>query len=354
MATDSNNKVRVGVLCGGRSSEHSISCLSGASLLAAIDREKFDPVPLGITQTGQWVYLEGLTEKLVISDGNLPTVPESAPPVTVNRDGIFANNKNLEVDLIFPVLHGPYGEDGTVQGLLEMFDIPYVGAGVLASAIGMDKATCKRLFMEAGIPSVEFDVFYWSEWQGFKSEISARIQEEFTLPIFVKPSRAGSSNGISKVKSWSELDAAVRLAKDFDEKILIEAFAPGREVECGILGDRASRVGEIRILGNHEFYDFEAKYLDDSTELIVPANIPAEIEKEIQQLALDAFALIDGKGIARVDFFLQENGEIILNEINTMPGFTATSMYPRLWSATGLAYKEVITKLIELVERAER
>lgn len=354
MATDSHKKVRVGVLCGGRSSEHSISCLSGASLLAAIDREKFDPVPLGITQTGQWVYLEGLTEKLVISDGNLPTVPESAPPVTVNRDGIFANNKNLEVDLIFPVLHGPYGEDGTVQGLLEMFDIPYVGAGVLASAIGMDKATCKRLFMEAGIPSVEFDVFYWSEWQGFKSEISARIQEEFTLPIFVKPSRAGSSNGISKVKSWSELDAAVRLAKDFDEKILIEAFAPGREVECGILGDRASRVGEIRILGNHEFYDFEAKYLDDSTELIVPANIPAEIEKEIQQLALDAFALIDGKGIARVDFFLQENGEIILNEINTMPGFTATSMYPRLWSATGLAYKEVITKLIELVERAER
>ena len=354
MATDSRKKVRVGVLCGGRSSEHSISCLSGASLLAAIDREKFDPVPLGITQTGQWVYLEGLTEKLVISDGNLPTVPESAPPVTVNRDGIFANNKNLEVDLIFPVLHGPYGEDGTVQGLLEMFDIPYVGAGVLASAIGMDKATCKRLFMEAGIPSVEFDVFYWSEWQGFKSEISARIQEEFTLPIFVKPSRAGSSNGISKVKSWSELDAAVRLAKDFDEKILIEAFAPGREVECGILGDRASRVGEIRILGNHEFYDFEAKYLDDSTELIVPANIPAEIEKEIQQLALDAFALIDGKGIARVDFFLQENGEIILNEINTMPGFTATSMYPRLWSATGLAYKEVITKLIELVERAER
>ena len=351
MATDSRKKVRVGVLCGGRSSEHSISCLSGASLLAAIDREKFDPVPLGITQTGQWVYLEGLTEKLVISDGNLPTVPESAPPVTVNSDGIFANNKNLEVDLIFPVLHGPYGEDGTVQGLLEMFDIPYVGAGVLASAIGMDKATCKRLFMEAGIPSVEFDVFYWSEWQGFKSEISARIQEEFTLPIFVKPSRAGSSNGISKVKSWSELDAAVRLAKDFDEKILIEAFAPGREVECGILGDRASRVGEIRILGNHEFYDFEAKYLDDSTELIVPANIPSEIEKEIQQLALDAFALIDGEGIARVDFFLQENGEIILNEINTMPGFTATSMYPRLWSATGLAYKEVITQLIELVKR---
>jgi len=354
VATESKKKVRVGVLCGGRSSEHSISCLSGASLLAAIDREKFEPVPLGITQTGQWVYLEGLTEKLVISDGNLPTVPESAPPVTVNRDGIFANNKNLEVDLIFPVLHGPYGEDGTVQGLLEMFDIPYVGAGVLASAIGMDKATCKRLFMEAGIPSVEFDVFYWSEWQGFKSEISARIQEEFTLPIFVKPSRAGSSNGISKVKSWSELDSAVRLAKVFDEKILIEAFAPGREVECGILGDRASRVGEIRILGNHEFYDFEAKYLDDSTELIVPANIPAEIEKEIQQLALDAFALIDGKGIARVDFFLQENGELILNEINTMPGFTATSMYPRLWSATGLAYKEVITKLIELVERAER
>ena len=354
MATESKKKVRVGVLCGGRSSEHSISCLSGASLLAAIDREKFEPVPLGITQSGQWVYLEGLTDKLVIIHGSLPKVPESAPMVTVNRDGIFANNRNLEIDLIFPVLHGPYGEDGTIQGLLEMFDIPYVGAGVLASAIGMDKATCKRLFVEAGIPSVDFDIFYWSEWQGFTSEISARIQEEFTLPIFVKPSRAGSSNGISKVKSWSELDAAVRLAKDYDEKILIEAFAPGREVECGILGDRASRVGEIRILGNHEFYDFEAKYLDNSTELIVPANIPSEIEKEIQQLALDAFALIDGEGIARVDFFLQESGEIILNEINTMPGFTATSMYPRLWSATGLSYKEVITQLIELVERVGR
>ena len=229
-----------------------------------------------------------------------------------------------------------------------MFDIPYVGAGVLASAIGMDKATCKRLFVEAGIPTVDFDVFFWSEWQSYKSEITSRLTVEFTLPIFVKPSRAGSSNGISKVKSWSELDAAVSLAKDFDEKIVIEAFAPGREIECGILGDKASRVGEVRILGDHEFYDFEAKYLDNSTELIVPAKIPAEVEREIQQLALDAFSLIDGRGIARVDFFLQENGEIILNELNTMPGFTATSMYPRLWDATGVSYQEVITRLIEL------
>jgi D-alanine-D-alanine ligase len=349
VASQTSSKLRVGVLCGGRSSEHSISCLSGASLLKALDLDKFDPVPLGITQSGQWVYLEGLTNKLVIVDGKLPVVPESAPPVIVNRDGIFAHDKNLEIDLIFPVLHGPYGEDGTIQGLLEMFDIPYVGAGVLASAVGMDKATCKRLFIEAGIPTVDFDVFFWSEWQGFESEITTRLQEEFSLPIFVKPSRAGSSNGISKVKSWSELNGAVQLAKDYDEKILIEAFAPGRELECGILGDRASRVGEIRILGNHEFYDFEAKYLDNSTELIVPADIPHEIEKEIQQLALDAFSLIDGSGIARVDFFLQESGEVILNEINTMPGFTATSMYPRLWKATGLQYREVITQLIELV-----
>ena len=211
----------------------------------------------------------------------------------------------------------------------------------------MDKATCKRLFQEAGIPSVDFDVFFWQEWQEYKNEITARLQDEFTLPIFVKPSRAGSSNGISKVKSWNELEAAVALAKDFDEKILVEAFAPGRELECGILGDRASRVGEIRILGNHEFYDFEAKYLDDATELIVPAQIPAEVEREIQQLALDAFSLIDGKGIARVDFFLTEDNQIILNEINTMPGFTATSMYPRLWNATGVPYKETITELIE-------
>ena len=313
-----------------------------------MDREKFEPVPLGITQSGQWVSLEGLTKELAIVDGKLPIIPDRAPAVTVNRDGVFAGGKNLDVDVMFPVLHGPYGEDGTVQGLLEMFDIPYVGAGVLASAIGMDKATCKRLFVEAGIPTVDFDVFFWSEWQSYKSEITSRLTDEFTLPIFVKPSRAGSSNGISKVKSWSELDAAVSLAKDFDEKIVIEAFAPGREIECGILGDKASRVGEVRILGDHEFYDFEAKYLDNSTELIVPAKIPVEVEREIQQLALDAFSLIDGRGIARVDFFLQENGEIILNELNTMPGFTATSMYPRLWDATGVGYKEVITRLIEL------
>jgi len=313
-----------------------------------MDREKFEPVPLGITQSGQWVSLEGLTKELAIVDGKLPVIPDGAPAVTVNRDGVFAGGKNLDVDVMFPVLHGPYGEDGTVQGLLEMFDIPYVGAGVLASAIGMDKATCKRLFVEAGIPTVDFDVFFWSEWQSYKSEITSRLTDEFTLPIFVKPSRAGSSNGISKVKSWSELDAAVSLAKDFDEKIVIEAFAPGREIECGILGDKASRVGEVRILGDHEFYDFEAKYLDNSTELIVPAKIPVEVEREIQQLALDAFSLIDGRGIARVDFFVQENGEIILNELNTMPGFTATSMYPRLWDATGVGYKEVITRLIEL------
>jgi D-alanine-D-alanine ligase len=348
VATNTTKKIRVGVLCGGQSSEHSISCLSGASLLAAMDREKFEPVPLGITQSGQWVSLEGLTKELAIVDGKLPVIPDGAPAVTVNRDGVFAGGKNLDVDVMFPVLHGPYGEDGTVQGLLEMFDIPYVGAGVLASAIGMDKATCKRLFVEAGIPTVDFDVFFWSEWQSYKSEITSRLTDEFTLPIFVKPSRAGSSNGISKVKSWSELDAAVSLAKDFDEKIVIEAFAPGREIECGILGDKASRVGEVRILGDHEFYDFEAKYLDNSTELIVPAKIPVEVEREIQQLALDAFSLIDGRGIARVDFFLQENGEIILNELNTMPGFTATSMYPRLWDATGVGYKEVITRLIEL------
>lgn len=338
----------MGVLCGGRSSEHSISCLSGGSLLDAIDREKYLPVPLGITQSGQWVSLEGITDRLSIRDGVLPVIPEDAPRVTVNSDGIFVGEKNLEIDVIFPVLHGPYGEDGTIQGLLEMFDIPYVGAGVLASAIGMDKATCKRLFIEAGIPSVEFDVFFWQEWQGFRTEITSRLKEEFALPIFVKPSRAGSSNGISKVKAWSELDAAVTLAKEFDEKIVVEAFAPGRELECGILGDRASRVGEIRILGDHEFYDFDAKYLDDSTELIVPAKIPAEVESEIQQLALDAYSLIDGKGIARVDFFLADDGQIILNEINTMPGFTATSMYPRLWDASGVPYREVITRLIEL------
>lgn len=347
MAINGADKLRVGVLCGGRSSEHSISCLSGASLLAAIDREKFDPIPIGITQEGKWVHLEGIIEKLAISGGKLPIIPSDAPLVTVNSEGVFVAGKNLEVDVIFPVLHGPYGEDGTIQGLLEMFDIPYVGAGVLASAIGMDKATCKRLFMEAGIPIVEFDVFFWNEWQSFKDQITERIKEEFSLPIFVKPSRAGSSNGISKVKSWDELDKAVALAKDFDDKIIVEAFAPGRELECGILGDRASRVGEIRVLGKHEFYDFEAKYLDNSTELVVPADIPSEIEREIQQLALDAFALIDGRGIARVDFFLSESGEVIVNELNTMPGFTSTSMYPRLWQATGVSYKEVITRLIE-------
>lgn len=339
------------MLSGGRSSEHSISVLSGMSLLAAIDRDRYEPIPIGITESGKWVHLEGLTGHLGIVNGKLPVVPSDAPAVIVNSEGIFVGSKNLDIDLIFPVLHGPFGEDGTIQGLLEMFDISYVGAGVLASAIGMDKATCKRLFVESGIPTVEFDVFFWDEWRNFKSEITSRLKEKFTLPIFVKPSRAGSSNGITKVKSWDELDSAVTLAKDLDEKILVEAYAPGRELECGILGNRASRVGEIRVLGDHEFYDFEAKYLDDSTELIVPAKIPAEIEREIQQLALDAFALIDGKGIARVDFFLTDDSEIILNELNTMPGFTATSMYPRLWDATGVSYSEVIAELIEISRR---
>ena len=337
----------MGVLCGGKSSEHSISCLSGASLIRAIDREKYEPIPLGITLEGSWVYLDGLLETLTLQNGKLPVVPDDAPAVVVNHDGVFVGDTNLNIDVIFPVLHGPFGEDGTIQGLLEMFDIPYVGAGVLASAIGMDKATCKRLFIEAGIPTVDFDVLFWNEWVDFKSEIIERLKENFELPIFVKPSRAGSSNGITKVKSWSELNSAISLAKDFDEKILIEAFAPGRELECGILGSKASRVGEIRVLGNHEFYDFEAKYLDGSTELIVPAQIPEELEHEIQQLALDAFALIDGEDIARVDFFLKENGEIIINELNTMPGFTATSMYPRLWQASGVSYTELITALLQ-------
>ena len=346
MATNVRQKVRVGVLLGGRSSEHSISCLSGASLLAAIDREKFEPVPLGITEAGNWVYLEGLTHHLAIVGGALPVVPSDAPPVTVNSDGIFVAGKNLEIDLIFPVLHGPYGEDGTVQGLLEMFDIPYVGAGVLASAIGMDKATCKRLFQEAGIPSVDFDVFFWQEWQEYKNEITARLQDEFTLPIFVKPSRAGSSNGISKVKSWNELEAAVGLAKDFDEKILVEAFAPGRELECGILGDRASRVGEIRILGNHEFYDFEAKYLDNSMQLVVPAQLDGAVLEQIKDLALRAFKAANCSGLARVDFFYSDKGEIFINEINTMPGFTPTSVYPKLTQQIGISYSDLITKLL--------
>jgi D-alanine-D-alanine ligase len=317
-------------------------------LLSAIDSERFEAIPIGITQEGKWVHLVGRTDELTIREGKLPSVPTDAPTVSINGDGIFAGDKNLQVDIIFPVLHGPYGEDGTVQGLLEMFHIPYVGAGVLASAVGMDKATSKLLFMEAGIPTVDFDVIFWSEWCDHKVEITSRLQEQFTLPIFVKPSRAGSSNGITKVKSWENLESAISLAKDFDEKIVIEAFAPGRELECGILGERASRVGEIKVLGNHEFYDFEAKYLDNSTELVVPAKISREIEEEIQQLALDAFSLIDGRGIARVDFFLTPEGEVILNELNTMPGFTATSMYPRLWDATGVPYKSVISQLIEL------
>ena len=202
----------MGVLCGGKSSEHSISCLSGASLIRAIDREKYEPIPLGITQAGSWVYLDGLLETLTLQDGKLPVVPVDAPAVVVNHDGVFVGDINLNIDVIFPVLHGPFGEDGTIQGLLEMFDIPYVGAGVLASAIGMDKATCKRLFIEAGIPTVDFDVLFWSEWVDYKSEITERLKESFELPIFVKPSRAGSSNGISKVKSWSELDGAISLA----------------------------------------------------------------------------------------------------------------------------------------------
>ena len=335
-------KTNVAIICGGRSSEHEISCLSAGGVLSGLDKEKFEATLIGITKAGNWVLLPD-NYPLVIIDGQLPTVDEKATPLVADVHGFSVGGNPLHIDVVFPVLHGPYGEDGTIQGFFETVGVPYVGSGVMASATAMDKSFSKIVFSAAGMNVARGAVVSRFDWKVKSSDL--------VYPVFVKPASGGSSRGTSKVKTENELQAALEDAFLFDRKVMIEEAIVGREIECAVLekdGEvTASVVGEIVIDSRFEFYDFEAKYLDDATTVNVPAAIPAGASDEIRAKAVQAFKALGCSGLARVDFFYSEKGEIVINEINTMPGFTGTSMYPKLMSASGVGYTPLITALIE-------
>jgi len=329
-------KIKVGIVAGGASSEHEVSCISASGVLAAIDRTKFEPILIGITKSGQWV-LPPVNLDLSVKGGALPTISDAHPHTSLNA---------IAVDLLFPVLHGTYGEDGAFQAECEKAGVRYVGSGVQASADGMDKWISKGIFTRHGLAVAQGVIIHR---ESISEDIAAA--KKLTLPIFVKPASGGSSRGTSKVKNWDQLESAINEAFAFDEKVLVESGIIGKEVECAVLevdgAPKASPVGEIRFVGGHEFYDFEAKYLDNSTQLIIPAEIPADAATNIQASAIAAFNALGCKGLARVDFFYSDKGEIIINEINTMPGFTATSAFPKMWAVGGVNYTELITRLIE-------
>ncbi len=352
----SPRKTRIAVVFGGRSTEHAISCVSAGSILGALDQDEFDVVPVGITREGRWVLTNGDPQRLAISGGRLPEITgDTGTPVVLTGD---ANQHGLvvlhpvdgpaalgDVDVVFPALHGTYGEDGTIQGLLEMAGVPYVGSNVFASAAAMDKEFTKKLAEAAGIPLGPYAILRAG------APLSEADRQRLGLPVFVKPARAGSSHGISKVSDWAELDAALATAREVDPKVLVEAGIDGREIECGVLeGEHggppeASALAEIRVKG-HDFYDFEAKYLDDTCEYEIPAGLPERVTRQVQEYACRTFTALDCAGLARVDFFVTPGLEVYLNEINTMPGFTSTSMFPRVWAAAGLEYPKLVSRLV--------
>ncbi len=334
------SKQRVAVICGGKSSEHEISCVSAGGVLSAIDLSKFEPVLIGITKSGKWLLLPTDTNFTIVN-GALPQVPESGIEVQVSNNSLQAGGKDLAIDVVFPVLHGPYGEDGTLQGLLEMINLRYVGSGVLASAVSMDKSFAKPIFAAAGLKVAPGIVV---------TSANFSLPANLTYPLFVKPARSGSSRGTTKVKNETELKNAVTFALEFDTKVLIESAITAREIECAVLQADgkviASPIGQIVIDPKYEFYDFTAKYLDNSMQLVFPTDLPAGIESKIQESAIKAFNAAGCEGLARVDFFYTTDGEIVINEINTMPGFTPLSVYPKLIAKDGISYQELITKLI--------
>jgi D-alanine-D-alanine ligase len=349
-------KLRLAILYGGRSAEHQISVVSARSVMEALDPERFEAVPIGITQQGAWLLPARSPLELNPPDGTLPEVEAAGAEVALRPEQAAAlTAPGLgRIDVVFPILHGPYGEDGTVQGLFELADLPYVGAGVLASALAMDKAMAKVVFAQAGLPQVPFLLVRERDWRADPDRVAAEVAERFTFPVFVKPSRLGSSIGITKVKIPADLPAALEAAYAHDAKALIEQGVAARELECGVLGNdrpETSLVGEV-VPGN-EFYDFEAKYLDESLQLLIPAPVPDRVAARVRELAVSAFTALDCEGFARVDFFYQEaSGEVLLNEVNTIPGFTPKSMFPLLWSASGLPYPDLVARLVELaVER---
>jgi len=357
VTTTEKKRLRVGVLFGGRSGEHEVSLASAASVIRGLDPEKYEAVPIGISKDGRWLVGTGAQKMLpeVLKTGQrvvLPADPNAATlvPLDENRAGA------MRVDVIFPVLHGTFGEDGTVQGLLELAGLPYVGAGVLGSSVGMDKDVQKRLFQHAGLPVADFLAVPRAEWEHARVKVLQAIQKKFRYPLFVKPATLGSSVGMTKVHDRTELPGALNTAAEFAQKILVERFINGREIEVSVLGNEAPRAsvpGEI--IPHREFYDYTAKYLEEGTRLEIPAPLTKAQVKRFQDYAVRAFRSVECAGMARVDFFLERKpGRIYLNEINTIPGFTSISMYPKLWEASGIGFRELIDRLIELALAAHR
>ncbi len=361
LSTVSQTRTKVAVVFGGRSNEHAVSCVSAGSVLRHIDSERYDVVPVGITSEGAWVLGAADLDELVIEGRVLPSVDKNSTALAltadptrngalVSLDGRDAGTVLATVDVVFPLLHGPYGEDGTIQGLLELAGVPYVGPGVLASAAGMDKEFTKKLLAAEGLPvGRQFALRRGTD------ELTAEQQQHLGLPAFVKPARGGSSIGITRITSWNQLPAALDHARRHDPKVIVEGAIHGREVECGVLefpdgSVRASVVAEIRMpdapADDHAFYDFDSKYLDDVCEFDVPAALTDDVSEEIRRIAVDAFRALDCQGLARVDLFVTEDGPVI-NEINTMPGFTSISMFPKMWDAAGVDYPTLIDTLIE-------
>jgi D-alanine-D-alanine ligase len=354
-----DRKLRVAVLFGGRSSEHAISCVSAGSVLSHLDRTRFEVIPVGISVDGTWVLGTGKPTDLAIRDRMLPIVDASGAALTLPGDptrkelvritGEAPGEVLSGVDVVFPVLHGAFGEDGTIQGLLELADLPYVGSGVMASAAAMDKEFARKVLRADGFPVTDTVVL-----RGADATVSAQQRDRLGLPVFVKPARAGSSVGITKVEDWSELPSAIATARRTDPKVLVEAAVIGREVECGVLEFPDGRIeaslpAEIRMVAENSagWYDFSAKYLDDACEFDIPAKLDDDITSELQTMAVAAFRSLECQGLARVDFFVGPDGSLTVNEINTMPGFTPISMFPRMWAVTGVDYPALLSILID-------
>jgi D-alanine-D-alanine ligase len=355
-------KLRIGVIYGGRSGEHEVSLASAASVFKNLDPERYEAVPIKIEKDGRWTLPPEPPKTMKAADvikgiaaPNDDVAPETHLLAKPGGDTLMTVSNGtvsgLALDVVFPVLHGPYGEDGTVQGLLELANVPYVGAGVLASAVGMDKAAMKLAFIAKGLPICDYDVVLKRDWQREERTILQRVVKHLGFPVFVKPANLGSSVGISKAKHVAELRSAIKLAAEFDRKVVIEAAVPqAREIEVAVLGNdepEASMPGEI--IPSREFYDYEAKYIDDTSRAIVPADLGERQTADVRRLAVEAYRAIDCSGLARVDFLLAgDSGVVYVNELNTLPGFTTISMYPQMWAASGLPYPKLIDRLIEL------
>lgn len=354
-----NKRIRVGILFGGRSAEHEVSLQSAKNVAEAIDRDKYDVALIGIDKSGKWLLpdqsqylLDAGDPKLIRlnpqNQESVAIVPQSGGELT----DLTAGGAHSSIGVVFPILHGPFGEDGTVQGLLKLAGVPFVGAGILGSSVGMDKDVMKRLMRDAGIPIARFLVFRQGDAFDFEA-----VSQEIGLPFFVKPANLGSSVGVHKVTDQASFEHAVEDALGYDMKVLVEEFVDGRELECAVLGNRepmASVIGEI--VPSHDFYSYEAKYIDEhGAALEIPADIPGDISDRIRELAIRTFQVLECEGLGRVDCFLKSDGSLIVNEINTIPGFTKISMYPRLWEASSISYSELINRLIELaIERFDR